>query len=95
MSAFLLSIAPSFLRNTTAGSFDGEALGVVAMMLSFHLWIRSCQTGSLISVLGAACSCNYGSKRQFQEVRSDTTHKSCEEEERERVEILKIKTRVL
>ena len=57
MSAFLLSIVPSFLRNTTAGSFDGEALGVVTMILSFHLWIRSCQTGSLISVLGAACSC--------------------------------------
>ena len=57
MSAFLMSIVPSFLRNTTVGSFDGEALGMVVMILTFHLWIRSCQTGSLASVFGAVLSC--------------------------------------
>ena len=56
MSAFLLSIIPSFFRNTTAGSFDGEALGVVAMICTFYLWIRSCRTKSLAIALGAVLS---------------------------------------
>jgi len=56
-AALFMAVIPSILSRGVAGSYDNEAVAIWAMMNTFYLWIKACNTGSIMwSVL---CTLNY------------------------------------
>lgn len=56
-AALFMAIVPSIISRGCAGSYDNEAVAIWAMVNTFYLWIKSCNTGSILwSVL---CTLNY------------------------------------
>ena len=56
-SALFLAVVPTIISRGVAGSYDNEAVAIWAMMNTFYLWIKACNTGSILwSVL---CTLNY------------------------------------
>lgn len=56
-AALFMAIIPSIIARGCAGSYDNEAVAVWALMNTFYLWIKACNTGSIMwSVL---CTLNY------------------------------------
>lgn len=52
-----MAIVPSIISRGCAGSYDNEAVAIWAMVNTFYLWIKACNTGSILwSVL---CTLNY------------------------------------
>lgn len=52
-----MAIVPAIIMRGVAGSYDNEAVAIWALMNTFYLWVKACNTGSITwSVL---CTLNY------------------------------------
>ena len=56
-SALFMAVVPSIISRGVAGSYDNEAVAVWALMNTFYLWIKACNTGSIL--WSVACTLNY------------------------------------
>lgn len=52
-----MAIVPSIISRGCAGSYDNEAVAIWAMVNTFYLWIKACNTGSIMWAV--ACTLNY------------------------------------
>ena len=48
LSALFISIVPSYISRSVAGSYDNEAVAIFALVNTFYLWIKSVNTGSIL-----------------------------------------------
>lgn len=56
-AGLFIAIVPSYISRSVAGSYDNEAVAIFALITTFYLWIKACNTGSILwSVL---CSLMY------------------------------------
>jgi len=56
IAAFLLTFTPAFIERTMVGFFDGEAVGMLFLVLCLYFFIRSLKRGSIISaILAGLC----------------------------------------
>ncbi|KAG9148864.1 hypothetical protein Leryth_020827 [Lithospermum erythrorhizon] len=46
-AAALLSMVPSYISRSVAGSYDNEAVAIFALIITFYLYIKTLNTGSL------------------------------------------------
>ena len=46
-AAVFMSIAPSYISRSVAGSYDNEGVSIFALIFTFYLWIKSVNTGSV------------------------------------------------
>ena len=47
-AALFISVVPSYMSRSVAGSYDNEAVAIWALTNTFYLWIKSVNTGSVI-----------------------------------------------
>ena len=57
LSALFISIVPSYISRSVAGSYDNEAVAIFALVNTFYLWIKACNTGSIL--WSVACTLQY------------------------------------
>ena len=57
LAALFMSIVPSYISRSVAGSYDNEGVAIWALITTFYLWIKAVNTGSILwSVL---CTLSY------------------------------------
>jgi len=56
-AALFMSINSSIMSRGVAGSYDNEAVAIWAVTNTFYLWIKACNTGSILWSL--LCTLNY------------------------------------
>jgi len=56
-AALFISIVPSYMSRSVAGSFDNEAVSIWALTNTFYFWIKSINTGSVNWAV--ACTISY------------------------------------
>lgn len=55
-AALFIAIVPSYISRSVAGSYDNEGVAIFALVLTFYLWIKSVNTGSIMwSCLCSIC----------------------------------------
>lgn len=59
ISALFISVIPSYLSRSVAGSYDNEAISITQLMLTFYFFIKACKTGSYIFAALSALSYSY------------------------------------
>lgn len=47
-AALFISIVPSYMSRSVAGSYDNEAVAIFALVFTFYLWIKAVNTGSIL-----------------------------------------------
>lgn len=57
LAALFISIIPSIMSRSVAGSYDNEAVSIWALTNTFFLWIRAVNTGSIL--WSVACTLSY------------------------------------
>ena len=57
LAALFISIVPSYISRSVAGSYDNEAVAIFALVNTFFFWIRACNTGSIMWAV--ACTLQY------------------------------------
>ena len=57
LAALFISINSSIISRGCAGSYDNEAVAIWALVNTFYLWIKACNTGSIM--WSVACTLNY------------------------------------
>jgi dolichyl-diphosphooligosaccharide--protein glycosyltransferase len=55
LAAFFISIIPSYISRSVAGSYDNEGVAIWALVNTFYLWIKAVNTGSI----GWAILCSF------------------------------------
>lgn len=56
-AALFISIVPSYISRSVAGSYDNEGVAIFALITTFYLWVKAVNTGSILwSVL---CALSY------------------------------------
>jgi dolichyl-diphosphooligosaccharide--protein glycosyltransferase len=48
IAALFISIVPSYISRSVAGSYDNEAVAIWALTNTFYLWIKAVNTGSIL-----------------------------------------------
>jgi dolichyl-diphosphooligosaccharide---protein glycosyltransferase len=48
---------PAIIARGSAGSYDNEAVAIFALVNTFYLWIKACNTGSIM--WSVACTLSY------------------------------------
>jgi dolichyl-diphosphooligosaccharide--protein glycosyltransferase len=56
-AALFISVIPSYISRSVAGSYDNEAVAIFALVNTFFLWIKACNTGSILWAI--ACTLQY------------------------------------
>jgi dolichyl-diphosphooligosaccharide--protein glycosyltransferase len=56
-AALFISVIPSYISRSVAGSYDNEAVAIFALVNTFYLWIKACNTGSILWAI--ACTLQY------------------------------------
>lgn len=56
-AALFISIVPSYISRSVAGSYDNEAVAIFALVNTFFLWIKAVNTGSIL--WSVACTLQY------------------------------------
>ncbi|EPS67017.1 hypothetical protein M569_07758, partial [Genlisea aurea] len=54
VAAALIAICPGYISRSVAGSYDNEGVAIFALLLTFYLFIKAVNTGSLAWSLGSA-----------------------------------------
>lgn len=57
LAALFISIVPSYISRSVAGSYDNEAVAITALVNTFYLWIKAVNTGSIMWAV--LCSLQY------------------------------------
>jgi len=47
LAAALISVVPSYISRSVAGSFDNEGVAIFALVFVFYLFVKTVNTGSL------------------------------------------------
>jgi dolichyl-diphosphooligosaccharide--protein glycosyltransferase len=47
VAACLISIVPGYISRSVAGSYDNEGIAIFCMLLTYWLWIKGVNTGSM------------------------------------------------
>jgi len=47
IAAVFIGIVPGYISRSVAGSFDNEGIAIFALILTFYLWVKAVNTGSL------------------------------------------------
>lgn len=58
-AAFFISVVPSYMSRSVAGSYDNEAVSIFALVFTFYLFLKSVNTGSIVWSVGCAFSYFY------------------------------------
>ena len=56
-AALFISIVPSYISRSVAGSYDNEGVSIFALVFTFYLWIKAVNTGSIM--WSCLCSLSY------------------------------------
>ena len=56
-AALFISIVPSYISRSVAGSYDNEGVAIWALVNTFYLWIKAVNTGSIL--WSVACTLQY------------------------------------
>lgn len=56
-AALFMSIVPSYMSRSVAGSYDNEGVSIFALVFTFYLFLKAVETGSLL--WGGVCSLGY------------------------------------
>ena len=56
-AALFIAVIPSYISRSVAGSYDNEAVAIFALVNTFYLWIKACNTGSILWAI--ACAMQY------------------------------------
>lgn len=56
-AALFISIVPSYISRSVAGSYDNEGVAIFALVNTFYLWIKAVNTGSVL--WSVACTLQY------------------------------------
>ncbi|KAM7537714.1 hypothetical protein Aperf_G00000071901 [Anoplocephala perfoliata] len=51
VASALISIVPGYTSRSVAGSYDNEGIAIFCMILTFYFWVKSINTGSIISTV--------------------------------------------
>lgn len=54
VAAALIAICPGYISRSVAGSYDNEAIAIFALLLTFYLFVKAVNTGSLAWSLASA-----------------------------------------
>lgn len=54
VAAALIAICPGYISRSVAGSYDNEGVAIFALLLTFYLFVRAVNTGSLAWALASA-----------------------------------------
>jgi dolichyl-diphosphooligosaccharide---protein glycosyltransferase len=54
VAAALIAVCPGYISRSVAGSYDNEGVAIFALLLTFYLFVRAVNTGSLAWSLAAA-----------------------------------------
>ena len=57
LAALFISIVPSYISRSVAGSYDNEGVAIFALITTFYLWVKAVNTGSIL--WSVACSLSY------------------------------------
>ena len=57
LAAFFISIVPSYISRSVAGSYDNEGVAIWALITTFWLWVKAVNTGSIF--WSVACTLSY------------------------------------
>jgi dolichyl-diphosphooligosaccharide--protein glycosyltransferase len=57
LAALFISIVPSYISRSVAGSYDNEAVAIFALVNTFYLWLKAVNTGSIL--WSVACTLQY------------------------------------
>jgi len=58
-SALFISIVPSYMSRSVAGSYDNEGVAIFALVFSFFTWVKAVNTGSILWATWAALALFY------------------------------------
>lgn len=58
-SALFISIVPSYISRSSAGSYDNEAVAIFALVFSFYTFLKAANSGSLLHACGSAFALLY------------------------------------
>jgi len=59
IAALFIGLAPSYMSRSVAGSYDNEGVAIFALVFSFYVFIKACNTGSILWSVGSALSYFY------------------------------------
>ncbi|GIL83594.1 hypothetical protein Vretimale_10396 [Volvox reticuliferus] len=54
VAAALMAVVPGYISRSVAGSFDNEAVAIFALVITFYLWVRAVNHGTIASAVLAA-----------------------------------------
>ncbi|KAJ6228313.1 dolichyl-diphosphooligosaccharide--protein glycosyltransferase subunit stt3a [Anaeramoeba flamelloides] len=57
ISAVMIAIVPGYISRSVAGSFDNECIAIFALILTYYLWLKAVNTGSMF--YAASCALAY------------------------------------
>jgi dolichyl-diphosphooligosaccharide--protein glycosyltransferase len=57
LAALFIAVVPAIISRGCAGSYDNEAVAIWALVHTFYLWIKACNTGSVIWAV--SCTLSY------------------------------------
>ena len=58
-AALFISIVPSYISRSVAGSYDNEGVAIFALVNCFYFWVKAVNTGSILWSVGCALSYFY------------------------------------
>lgn len=59
LAALFVSVVPSYLSRSVAGSYDNEAISITLLLLVFYFFIKSTKTGNFITAILSALFYSY------------------------------------
>lgn len=59
LAALFISIVPSYISRSVAGSYDNEGVAIWALITTFWLWVKAVNTGSILWSVGCTLSYFY------------------------------------
>ena len=59
LAALFIGLAPSYMSRSVAGSYDNEGVSIFALVFSFYVFLKACNTGSILWSVGSALSYFY------------------------------------
>lgn len=59
LAALFLGLAPSYMSRSVAGSYDNEGVSIFALVFAFYVFIKACNTGSILWSVGSSLAYFY------------------------------------
>lgn len=59
IAALMIGVVPSYMSRSVAGSYDNEGVAIFALIFSFYVFIKACNTGSMIWGVGSSLAYFY------------------------------------